>query len=390
MASVAGDQDPVPDKRSFGEKRMEKATPQVDLETALAAGERRFRLMADQAPVMIWRARPDKQCDWFNKPWLEFTGRAIEQELGYGWAEGIHPDDHARCLEIYTAAFDARERFTIDYRLRRHDGTYRWIRDNGAPYLGDDGSFLGYLGSGIDVSDHVETELALRRSLSQADQYDRQQKQAQWRQEMLIHELNHRVKNTLATIQSIAMQSFRAGGDVRAGLVKFERRLVALSRAHEVLTRSDWLTAPLDEVVRSGIEPCGTQDDAAFTIEGPPVRLPPKMALSLAMGIHELCTNALRFGALSAEGGRVMIDWRLTSGGEAEALELTWREVGGPPVQPPGQRGFGTRLIESGLAREFGGKVTLDFAPDGLVCRVQTPLPAEEPPLVGGLVVPHH
>ncbi|HWL68729.1 MAG TPA: HWE histidine kinase domain-containing protein [Geminicoccus sp.] len=369
---------------------MEQAEPQVDWETALLVSERRFRLLADQAPVMIWRAGPDKQCDWFNRPWLEFTGRTLEQELGHGWAEGVHPDDHARCLEIYTTAFDARERFTMDYRLRRHDGAYRWIRDNGAPYFDDDGSFLGYFGSGIDVSDHVETELSLRRSLSQADQYDQQQKQAQWRQEMLIHELNHRVKNTLATIQSIAMQSFRAGVDVRAGLAKFEGRLVALSRAHDVLTQSNWLAAPLDEIVQSGIEPFRTPGDESFMIEGPPVRLPPKMALSLAMGIHELCTNALRFGALSARDGRVLIDWRLTGGEEADQLELTWQEAGGPPVHPPGQRGFGTRLIESGLAREFGGKVTLDFAPGGLVCRVQAPLPAEEPPLVGGLVVPHH
>ncbi len=124
-------------------------------------GERFFRELADNAPVMIWRSGPDKLCDWFNKPWLDFVGRAMEQELGNGWAEGVHPDDFERCLKIYVGAFDARRQFSMIYRLRRADGVYRDILDNGAPFYRG-GVFAGYFGSCIDVSDQQATEAQLR------------------------------------------------------------------------------------------------------------------------------------------------------------------------------------------------------------------------------------
>ena len=115
-------------------------------------GERFFRELADNAPVMVWRSGPDKLCDWFNKPWLDFVGRTMEQELGNGWAEGVHPDDYERCLKVYVSAFDARQPFSMMYRLRRADGAYREILDNGAPFYRA-GLFAGYFGSCIDVSE---------------------------------------------------------------------------------------------------------------------------------------------------------------------------------------------------------------------------------------------
>src|SRR3712207_1756569 len=109
-----------------------------------------FRELADNAPVMIWRAGPDKLCDFFNKPWLDFTGRTLEQEIGNGWTEGVHPDDLDRCLSTYVEAFDARREFSMDYRLRRHDGEYRWVLDNGRPFYRAGNEFAGYFGSCID------------------------------------------------------------------------------------------------------------------------------------------------------------------------------------------------------------------------------------------------
>jgi diguanylate cyclase (GGDEF)-like protein/PAS domain S-box-containing protein len=120
--------------------------------------ERRFRAMADSAPVLIWIAGLDKLCFWFNKVWLDFTGRSMEQEKGNGWAEGVHPDDFQRCLDIYVTSFDARKPFSTDYRLRRHDGEYRWITDNGVPRFDDNGHFAGYIGSCIDVTDRHKME----------------------------------------------------------------------------------------------------------------------------------------------------------------------------------------------------------------------------------------
>jgi PAS domain S-box-containing protein len=122
-----------------------------------------FRLLANQARVMIWTSAPDKLCDWFNAAWLEFTGRTMHQELGNGWTEGVHPDDLSRCLSIYATAFDRREEFSMEYRVRRHDGVYRWVLDIGSPYFSADGKFCGYFGACIDVTEskrHADARIA--------------------------------------------------------------------------------------------------------------------------------------------------------------------------------------------------------------------------------------
>jgi PAS domain S-box-containing protein len=124
-----------------------------------------YRLLIDHSPVMIWRANLMKQCDYFNPVWLDFTGRTFEQECGDGWVQGVHPDDLVRCLQIYTGSFDKRLPFEMEYRLRRHDGVYRWVFDRGVPYTDDYGNFLGYIGSCVDVSERREAE---RRVLDQA------------------------------------------------------------------------------------------------------------------------------------------------------------------------------------------------------------------------------
>jgi PAS domain S-box-containing protein len=124
--------------------------------------EQRFRLVADTAPVLIWMSDTDKLCTYFNKPWLYFTGRSMEQEFGNGWAEGVHPDDFQRCLNTYTQSFDSREKFGMEYRLRRHDGEYRWVLDIGVPRFNEDGSFAGYIGIAVDISDRKKTEQALQ------------------------------------------------------------------------------------------------------------------------------------------------------------------------------------------------------------------------------------
>jgi PAS domain S-box-containing protein len=140
-------------------------TEQKNAENALSESELRFRLMADAAPVLIWISGTDKGCTWFNKAWLEFVGRSMEQEIGNGWAENVHPADFDRCLEIYTTSFDARQPFTMEYRLKRHDGEYRWVLDNGVPlYAPVEGKFSGFIGSCIDITEKEQSATSLRRA----------------------------------------------------------------------------------------------------------------------------------------------------------------------------------------------------------------------------------
>jgi PAS domain S-box-containing protein len=151
-------------KPAFARGVSRDVTKRKIAEEELRESEARFRTVADAAPVLIWMSGVDKLCNFFNKPWLEFTGRTIEQEMGNGWAEGVHPDDLQRCLQIYNEAFDARQPFVMQYRLRRHDGEYRWISDNGVPRYDAVKNFTGYIGSCVDVTELKSKEQALRES----------------------------------------------------------------------------------------------------------------------------------------------------------------------------------------------------------------------------------
>lgn len=184
-------------------------------------------------------------------------------------------------------------------------------------------------------------------------------------QNALLDELNHRVKNTLATVQAMAMQTLR-GADA-GPRENFLARLFALSSQHDLLTLDNWEGASFEGVVRRALRPYREDDHPRFVIEGPPVHLDPKRALALGMGFHELVTNAARHGALSNDTGQVRVSWTVEPAGHA--VHLVWEEHGGPTVTPPSHRGFGLRLIEKGLTRELGGAVTVDFPPSGLVCR---------------------
>ena len=192
--------------------------------------------------------------------------------------------------------------------------------------------------------------------------------------ELLLNELNHRVKNTLATVQSFAVQTLRTAPTAELARETLEARLVALARAHDVLTNEHWEAANLSDVVASALSPYFAKGDTSRRcISGRELRLKPKAALTFSMVLHELATNAVKYGALSNDTGQLRIDWEITAS-EAKCVVLRWTEIGGPPVQQPQRRGFGSRLIEHGIAHDMAGQVDLVFAPDGLACRIEVPL----------------
>ena len=194
---------------------------------------------------------------------------------------------------------------------------------------------------------------------------------AETHQILLIHELNHRVKNTLATVQSIARQTLKSTSEPAAFREAFNARLVALSQAHDVLTRNDWTGASLAEVVAEQLLPYQASDGARLELTGPEVILKPRFAVALGMVFGELSTNAAKYGALSREGGRVEVDWTWSPDPDGQSLVITWREVGGPLVTAPARRGFGSRLIERSLAHELSGSAILTYPSTGLVCTLR-------------------
>ncbi|MDZ4362206.1 sensor histidine kinase [Brevundimonas sp.] len=217
------------------------------------------------------------------------------------------------------------------------------------PIRDADGEVAGIFVQGNDVTDSV---LAAQR------------------QKLMIDELNHRVKNTLATVQSIAMQTARSHGDPASFAETFQARLMSLSHTHDLLTRSHWEGADLDEVLEHETEAHGRHRVLA---NGPHLALQPAAALSLGMIFHELATNAAKYGALSMPEGRVMVDWSVSEGPERR-LSLIWHEIGGPAVTQPERRGFGSRLIERNVRHDLAGDVKLSYAADGFKAEISVPL----------------
>jgi PAS domain S-box-containing protein len=321
-------------------------------EAALRESEARFRAMADAAPVMVWVTEPDGTCTFLSRSWYEATGQTPETALGLGWLDAVHPDDRDRTRQTFLRANERHERFELEYRLRQESGDYRWAIDSARPRFDAEGGFLGYIGSVIDID---------------------ARKKAEEHRQLLVEELNHRVKNTLAIVQGLARQTFK-GRQVPAEVRKvFEGRLAALAAAHGLLTRTNWQKAMLDELTDESMHACGP-NRSRISFEGPAVVLEPKQAVTIALAFHELCTNAMKYGALSNDTGRISIAWQTLRAPEPK-LSLVWRERDGPAVLPPKHRGFGLRMIEQALAQDLGGEVSMDFDKGGLVCTIHAALP---------------
>ncbi|MDR6772523.1 HWE histidine kinase domain-containing protein [Azospirillum sp. BE72] len=281
--------------------------------------------------------------------------------------EHVHPEDREYQHAMVRQAVTSGSPLDMEYRSVWPDGSVHWVQVRGRAVYDRDGTPTGLAGVSLNITDR---------------------KKAEERQLLLLEELNHRVKNTLAMVQSIAKQTLRAAPSVEAFPDAFQSRLRALAQAHDLLTRRQWQGASLSEIAALTLEP--HVHAGRVKVGGPPVNLTTGVAVSLHLAFHELATNAAKYGALSAENGRVELDWEIAKpaqppvragkGGQAGALVLRWRESGGPPVVAPTRRGFGSRLIERGLAHELEGDVALAFDPAGVRCRLVIPLSSRVSP----------
>jgi PAS domain S-box-containing protein len=317
--------------------------------------EEQLRAVIDQMPIGVAIARvPSGEIFLYNQALEEMLGHPILSDSAdtYDRYGGVDVDGRPLGVEAYPLyrAIAFGETVINDEMLyRRPDGRIITLLAQAAPILDDDGK--------------AEIAIVALQDISG-------RKQAEAHQRLLINELSHRAKNLLAIIQSVAQQSFRGDDPTATQLARFEGRLGALSAAHGILTRERWEAVPLRRLI------CDTftavrSDDERLDLHGPDLMLPPKVAVSLAMAIHELATNALKYGSLSTETGKVTIRWST----ENERLKVEWKEQGGPVVPIPTNRGFGTRMIERGLAAELGGKVRIHYEPDGVRCEVDAPIP---------------
>lgn len=238
-------------------------------------------------------------------------------------------------------------------------GTPRYWDVQVSPILGSDGKPSHLLSISRDITEEWRAAVEL--------------KEAAERQELLTGELQHRIKNTLAMVGAIASQTMR-GDSVAAAREAFAARLMTLSHAHDILMQRSWTSAPIKEVINGALAP-HRSGQGRIRASGPDVLLQPKQALALAVAVHELATNAAKYGALSS-GGKVDIVWSEETVEAVPRFRFTWSESGGPPVAPPDRKGFGSRLIEQILGNDFAGKVQLLYRPEGLVCElIAAPLP---------------
>src|ERR1700686_2518834 len=207
---------------------------------------------------------------------------------------------------------------------------------------------------------------------------DAEQREAADRlQKLILEELHHRIKNTLATVSAIAAQSLRNATSIEHGQEAIESRLQALGRAHDLLLQARWSSASLAHIVQSATEPYDSQGEGKFMIEGPDFKIASGAVIALAMTLNELCTNTTKFGALSMPTGRVGIAWTIDE--KTKRLHLTWTESGGPAVHPPTRRSFGTRMIET-LGKQLNGKVEMAYVPNGFIYALDVPLSSLKPP----------
>lgn len=315
------------------------ARPILEGQRRLRESEERFRMLAENISQFAWIARPDGEIAWFNRRWYEFTGATPEGSLGSDWWAFHDPAHLQRTREHFRRSIERGEDWEDTFPLRGHDGRYRWFLSRAQPIRDEDGAIVWWFGTNTDVTEQRE----------QAEQI-----------QLLLMEVNHRSKNLLSTVQALARRSVVENP---AFIARFEERLRSLAANQDILVRRAWREVPIRELIEAQLTFLPGKL-AAVTIEGEDCALKPRAGEVIGMALHELATNSLKYGALSAESGRVAIRWECPP--DRQGFAISWIESGGPPVVEPERAGFGTTLIRDVPRHNLAAQVELDYRPEGL------------------------
>jgi PAS domain S-box-containing protein len=332
----------------------------AERQQALQASEERTRLALEAGHMGTWWYDPVKKTGGWSLQAAKMLGlpesrTTIEPQE---WQALLHPDDLGRVIERWREAIRTQGDYEDEYRIRHRDGDIRWVDARGRVFVDIQGKPVYFIGVFQDITE---------------------QKQAQEQQRFFLDELNHRVKNTLTTVQSIASQTLRTTDSPAEFRDAFEGRLLALSKTHNLLTRKSWREADLREIAEQELAPYRKPGDERVTLSGPDVNLPARYAINLGLVLHELVTNAAKYGALSVHSGHLDVTWSvLESGDRPPQLRIGWVETGGPPVKPPKRQGFGSRLIKRSVEGELGGYMILNFAETGVSYEISVPLDSKD------------
>jgi len=321
--------------------------------------EERLKFALDAGRLGSWELDVESRAYLASDICKANYGRGPDDDFGFAdLVASVHAGDRERMTAAIEDAIRHGSEYDIEYRVRHPSGEVRWVHARGrTAQTADHGGARRMAGVSLDITER---------------------KRAEERQKLLVNELNHRVKNTLVSVQSIASQTLRTTDSPRAFHVAFEGRLMALSHTHNLLTEQNWEGASLREIFDFELEAFAPRERIDFDYVRD-LQLSPKATVALGMAVHELATNALKYGALSVPEGRVRVVWALEPASESPVLRLTWTEHGGPPVVAPTRRGFGARLLEKGLAGELSAQVSLAYDSLGLVCTMRLPIRALEP-----------
>lgn len=322
---------------------------------ALRESDARFNTLADVLPHMVWSTLPDGFHDYYNAQWYEFTGVPVGTTDGDGWNGMFHPDDQERAWTAWRRSLATGEPYEIEYRLRHRSGKYRWTLGRALPMRDRNGEIVRWIGTCTDI--------------------DESKRQAE-RVEVLSRELSHRIKNIFAVISGLLGLAVRRD-PASAGLVReLQGRVSALGRAHEFVRPSGELSGEearagtLHGVLRQILAPYPALDQGRITISGDDIAIDDRGATPLGLLIHELATNACKYGALSNGDGRIAIGVRL----DGDELEILWSESGGPKIgASPSSRGFGTVLADLSVKDQLDGNIKRTWGSDGLQVVVRVP-----------------